>query len=100
MRQVLISRQLRTTSRTIRRLGERFNGNDVTNDSTRTERPRVTKHGRDRLSVTSHLRNRLVPAVVKARNTPGTHKNSATGPGSVRQGCPAVVNENGRLAGS
>ena len=42
MRKVQISRQLRTMSRTIRRLGERFNANDVTNDSAITECPRVT----------------------------------------------------------
>ena len=80
MRKVQISRQLRTTCRAIRRLGERFNANEVTNDSTRIERPRVTTHSRDRHFVTSHLRDRLKPAVVTARNTPGTHNNSATGP--------------------
>ena len=80
MRKVQISRQLRTTPRTIRRLGERFNVNAVTNDATRTEIPRVTTHGRDRHFVTSHLRDGLMPVVVTARNTPGTHINSATGP--------------------
>ena len=79
MRKVQISRQLRTTSRTIRRVDERFNANGVKNDSTRTERPHVTTHGRDRHSVTSQLRDRL-PAVVTAMNTPGTHNNSAAGP--------------------
>ena len=44
MRQFQISRHLRKTSRTIGRLGEMFNANDVTNDSTKTERPRVTTH--------------------------------------------------------
>ena len=57
-----------------------FNASDVIHDSTRTERPRVTKHGRDRHSVTSHLRDRLVLVVVTARNTHGTHNYSATGP--------------------
>ena len=79
MRKIQISRQLRTTSRTIRRLGERFNANDITNDSTRPERPRVTTQGRDRHFVTSHLQDRLVSVVTTAGNTPGTH-NSATGP--------------------
>ena len=54
MRKVQITTQLRTTSGTIRRLGERFNASDVTNDSTRTERPRVTTQDRDRHFVTSH----------------------------------------------
>ena len=80
-----------------RRLGERCNANDVTNDSTRTECPRVTTHGQDRHSVTSYLRDRLMPAVVTARNTPGTHNNSATGPLS-ETGCAAVDNANGRHA--
>ena len=75
-----IIRQLKTTSRTISRLGERFNVNDVTNESTRTERQRVTTHGRDRQDVMSHLRDRLMPAVLTARNRPGTHNNSAAGP--------------------
>ena len=87
MRKVQISRQLRTTSRTIRRLGEKFNANDVTNDSTRTKRPRVTTHGRDWRSVTSHLRDRLMPAVVTAGNTPVTHNSSATGPFSETGTC-------------
>ena len=74
MRKIQISRQLRTASRTIK-----FNASDVTADSTRTERPRVTMHGQDRHSMTSHLRDRLMSVVVTARNTPGTHNNSATG---------------------
>ena len=50
------------------------------NTEKKNERPRVTTHGRDRHSVTSHLRDRLMQAVATARNTPGTHNNSATGP--------------------
>ena len=38
-------------------LGERFNANDVTNDSTRTKRPHVTTHGQDWHSVMSHLQD-------------------------------------------
>ena len=34
-------------------------------------------HGRDRRFVTSLLRDRFMPAVVTARNTPDTHNNSA-----------------------
>ena len=49
---------LRVTSMTIRRLDERFNASDVTKDSTRPELQRVTTHGRDRHSVTSHLRDK------------------------------------------
>ena len=33
---------------------------------------------RERHSETSYLRDRLMPAVVIARNTPGTHNHSAT----------------------
>ena len=36
--------------------------------------------GRDRRFVTSLLRDRFMPAVVTARNTPGTHNNSAVCP--------------------
>ena len=57
-----------------------FNASDVTKESTRTECPRVTTHDQDRHSVMSHLRDRLMQAVVTARNTPGTHNSSATGP--------------------
>ena len=71
---------MRITLWTIRRLGERFSANDVTNESPRTERPRATSHDLDRYSVTLHLRDRLMPAVVTARKTLGTHNNSATGP--------------------
>ena len=87
MRKVQISRQLGTSSRTIRRLSERFNANDVTHDSTRTERPRVTTHGQDRRFVMSQLRHRFMPAVMTARNTSGTHNNSATGPFSEKGMC-------------
>ena len=80
---VQIFRQL-TTSRTIRRLGERFSANDIASDSARSVCSRVTTHGRDRHSVTSHLRDRLMPPVLTARNTPVTHDNSATGPFSER----------------
>ena len=66
--------------------GGKFNAHVVKPDSTRTESSRVTTHGRDRHFVTSHLRDRLIPAVVTTRNTPGTHFNSATGR-SVRQEC-------------
>ena len=92
MHKVQTLRQLRTISRTIRQLGERLNANNVTNDSTRTERLCVTTHGRDQHSVTSHLRDRLtcMPAVVTARNTPGTHNNSATGLLSETGTCCAV----------
>ena len=92
MRKVQISRQLRTTPKKIRRLGERFNTNDITNYSTRTERMRVTTHGRDRYSATTHLRDRLMPAVVTARTTPGIQQMVR----SVRQGCAMGVNANGR----
>ena len=85
MRKIPIFRQLRT--RTIRRLRESFNANDVTNDSTRSERPRLTTHGKDRHSVTSHSRDRFMPMIVTARNTSGTHKNSATGPISEKGVC-------------
>ena len=71
----------------MRRLGERFNVNDDTNDSTKTERPRVTTHERDRHFVTSHLRDRLMPAVLTARNAPGSHNNAATGPFSEKGKC-------------
>ena len=40
-------------------------------------------HGRDRRFVTSLLRDRFMSAVVIARNTPGTHNNSAVYPFSV-----------------
>ena len=50
MRKVQTPRELQTTSRTINRLGERLNAINVTNDSTRTKRPRQTTHGRDRPS--------------------------------------------------
>ena len=89
-REVRISRQLRMTSRT-ERLGERFNVSDATNDSTRTERPRVTTHGPDRHSVTSHLRGRPMPLVVTARNTRGTHNNSVTGPFSKTGMCREIL---------
>lgn len=75
MRLVQIARQLGTTSRTVRRLRERFNATGVTNDRPRSGRPRVTTRGQDRYIVTSHLRDRFMPAVVTARNTPGTHNN-------------------------
>ena len=87
MRTVQISRQLRITSRAIRRLGKMFNGNDVRNDSTRTERQRVTTHGRDGHFVTSNLRDRLMSVIVTARNTPGTYNNSAAGPFSETMMC-------------
>ena len=80
IRKVPTSRQLGTTFRTRRRLGKRFNASDVIKDSTRTEHPHVTYHSRDRHSVTSHLRDRLMPAVMTASNTHGTHNNSTTGP--------------------
>ena len=80
MHKIQTSTQLRSASRITRRLGERFNANGITNDSTRTECPCVTTHDRDQHSVTSHLRDRLLPAVVTARNIPGTRNNSATGP--------------------
>ena len=80
MCKVQISRQLITTYRTIRRPSERFNANDVTNDSIRIERPRVTTNGRDWHFVRSHLRDRLMQVVVKAKTTPGTHNNTATAP--------------------
>ena len=54
------------------------------------ERLRVTMHGRDRRFVTSRLRGRFMPAVVIARNTPGTHNNSAV-VRSMTQGCTATV---------
>ena len=57
MRKVKIFRQVRITARTIRRPSEKVNANDVTNDSTRTKRPRVATHGRDRHFVTTHLRD-------------------------------------------
>ena len=90
MPNIQISGRLRTASRTIRQLGERVNANDVTNDSTRTERLRVTTHGRDRHSMMSHFRDRLMPAVVTARNTPGPHNNSATGLFSGTEMCCSV----------
>ena len=68
-------------------LGERFNASDVTDVSARTEHPRVTNHGRDRYFVTSHLRDRLMTVVATARNTSGTHNNSATGPYSETRMC-------------
>ena len=64
------------TFRTIRRLGERFNVIDVTNNSTRTERSRVTT----RRFMASHWRDRPMPVVISTRNTPGTYNSSATGP--------------------
>ena len=79
MDKVQISKKLRLTSSIIRRFGVRFNANDVRNDSTRTERPIVATDGRDWHSVTSHVKNRLMPVVVTARNAPRTHSNSATG---------------------
>ena len=78
IRKVHICRQLRTTSSTIRRPGKRFNVNDVTNDSTRTDVP-VLLLTAEIGPVTSNLPSDM-PAVVTARNTPGTHNNSATGP--------------------
>ena len=71
--------KISTTSRTIRRLSERFNATDVRNDSTRTESPRVTTHGRNRHYATSDLQDRRMPAVLTARNTSDTHNNSAAG---------------------
>ena len=97
MHKIPISRQLRTTSRTIRQPGERSNANDVTNDSTRTKRSRVTNHGRDWHSVTLHLRDRLMPAVVTAMNIPvliTIHELIR----SVKQGYAWMVNANGQHA--
>ena len=51
---------------------EKFNANDIINDSIRTQRQCVATQGHDRHSVASHLRDRLMPAVVTASNTPGT----------------------------
>ena len=65
---------------TIRRLGARFDANGVTNDATRSDRPRVTTHCQDRHYVTAHLQDKLMPAVLTARNISGTHNNSATSP--------------------
>ena len=50
-------------------------------------------HGRDRHFVSSLLRKRFMPAVVTARNTPGTHNQQCVR--SVRQGCTATGKENG-----
>ena len=75
MRTVQIARQLGTTSRTIRRLRETFNATGVTNDRPRSGRSRVTTRGEDRYILTSHLRDRYMPAVATSRNTPGTHNN-------------------------
>ena len=75
----------KTMSRRIRRLGtiKNFNIGDVTNDSLITECPRVITHCGDRHFVTSHLRDRLMPAVVPVSNAPGSHAIPASGVFSV-----------------
>ena len=78
-RTIDIARQLGTSARTIRRLRERFNTTGETKDRPRSGRPRVTTRGQDRYIVTSHLRDRFLPASVTARNTPGTHNNRISG---------------------
>ena len=63
------------SSRTIRRLRERFGATGRTADRPRSGRPRVTTPGQDRYIVTSHLRYRFLTATRTAHNTPGRHIN-------------------------
>ena len=48
-----------------------FNATGVQTDRPISLRLRVTMRGRDRRFVTSLVRDRFMPAVVTARNTPG-----------------------------
>ena len=63
------------SSRTIRRLREKFRVTGRTADRPRSGRPRVTTRAQDHYIVVSHLRDRFLTATQTAHNTPGRHNN-------------------------
>lgn len=70
-----VAQTMGCSSRSIRRLRERFRLTGRTADRPRTGRPRVTTRAQDRYIVVSHLRDRFLTASQTAHNTPGRHNN-------------------------
>ena len=68
-----VARHVGVHQSTIYRLIQRHQQTNADADRPRSGRPRVTSERQDRHTVTSHLRDRLLPAYPTAQQTIGTH---------------------------
>ena len=74
------------STRTIRRLRQRFQATGLTEDRSRNWRPRVTTHGLERYIRNSHLRNRFQSATANTHDTYNNRISAQTVRNRLREG--------------